>query len=483
MTQEAGVRPAVVPAAAAGPGLIDSGLERLWHLLTSMRLALLLMLALAVLGVIGAMVIQAPPGVLLDPDAKREWLNEIRPRFGGWTGIMDQLQLFTIFTSTWFIGIGAALAISLVACSVHRVPGIWKTVSKPHVNVGDRFFEHAPQHEAIVLRTKPTVALEQVGGVLRHRRYRALTLDDGVIHLYADRNRWAPFGSLAGHLSVVVILAGAMIGSMYGFRDGEFMIAEGTTAAVPGAPGLQIRLDAFRDTYYAETGAPSDYASDLVLVRDGQVVASQTVRVNDPLRYDGISFYQSFYGPAVVVSIKDADGKELSQQGVPLAWRATEGNRSVGRFSIPAAGLVAWVVGTAGSNDTLIAPGQVRVELYRDSGNGEAVAAETITQGTPTTLGGLQFTFERESQYTGLSVARDPGVPFVWLGCFLLVAGFVLVFMFPHQRLWVRITPRQGGSTVQLATVGRRDTVGAGAEFTGLVDDIRTALQAAPGTH
>lgn len=479
MTQEAGTRPIAGPIAEA-PGLIDVGLEKLWHLLTSMRLALVLMLALAAFGVVGALVMQMPPGVLADADAKREWLNEIRPKFGGWTGIMDQLQLFTLFTSVWFRAIGAALAISLVACSAHRFPGLWKTVAKPHVDVGEHFFEHAPQHESIVLRTVPATALAQVSGVLRGRHYRTVAQDDGTIHLYADRNRWAPFASIAGHLSVVVILAGAMVGSAFGFRDGEFMIAEGTTAAVPTVPGLEVRLDAFRDTYYAQTGAPSDYASDLVLLQDGQEIGRQTIRVNDPLRHEGITFYQSFYGPAVVVGIEDANGASIEQEGVPLAWRSTEGNRAVGRFSIPDAGLVAWVIGTGGAGDTLIQPGQVRLELYRDSGVGEAVASQTITQGTPTAVAGLTFTFERESKFTGLSVSRDPGVILVWIGCFLLTAGFVVVFVFPHRRLWVRIVPRKGGSTVYLATVGRRDTVGAGAEFSDLVDDVRTALQAAP---
>jgi cytochrome c biogenesis protein len=467
------------PVSAGAMGGIDRGLERLWHLLTSMRFAVILILGLALAGLAGTLIVQAPPGVLLDPDAKREWLNEIWPKYGGWTGVMDQLQLFTIFTSVWFRAMGAALAISVIACSVHRIPGLWKTAVRPHVDVGASFFEHAPQHEAIVLRSSPRQALDDVQGVLKRHRYRTVTLDDGVIHMYADHNRWAPFGSTAGHLSLVVILAGAMVGSAFGFRDGEFMIAEGATMPVPMAPGLEVRLDAFRDEYYASTGAPSDYASDLVLFRDGTQVASQTIRVNDPLRYDGITFYQSFYGPAVVLNVRDENDAVALTEGIPLAWRTTEANRAVGRFSIPQANLVAWVVGTGGSADPLIKPGQVRVELYRADGDGAAVAAQTITQGTPTTISGLTFTFERERQFTGLSVARDPGVPLVWLGCFLLFAGFVVVFMFPHRRVWIRIVPRAGrGSTVSLATVGRRDTVGAGAEFSALVEDIRTALQA-----
>ena len=46
----------------------------------------------------------------------------------------------------------AALTISLIACSIHRIPGMVRTATKPRVDVGPAFFEHAPQHEAIVVR-------------------------------------------------------------------------------------------------------------------------------------------------------------------------------------------------------------------------------------------------------------------------------------------------------------------------------------------
>ncbi len=61
------LQPAAVASgqAAASPSLmdrVDAGLEGLWHLLTSMRVAMILMIAIAVLGVIGSLVIQAPVG-------------------------------------------------------------------------------------------------------------------------------------------------------------------------------------------------------------------------------------------------------------------------------------------------------------------------------------------------------------------------------------------------------------------------------------
>ena len=486
MAHEARTRPlqtAPVPVAPAEAGpdamdRVDGVLDALWHFLTSMRLGLVLILAIAVLGVIGSLVIQAPSGVVGDPQAKADWLNEIRPRFGGWTAVMDTFQLFEIFNSLVFRLLVATLTISLIACTVHRIPGIVRTARNARVDVGASFFEHAPEHEAIVVAQSPARSLEILTGVLRGRRWRVLTTDDGTIHLYADRFRWAPISGLVGHLSLVLILAGAIVGSTYGYRDSSFTIAEGTTLPVAAQQGLQLQLLDFNAAYDVTTGAPSDYASQVVLLKDGQEVARHTIRVNDPLRYGDVSFYQAFFGSAAVMTAKDASGTEvLPTQGVPLAWRTSDGDRPVGSVSIPGTNDVAWIVGTSGGGDTQVLAGQVQVQVY-DATSGSQLDAKVVDLGKPATIGGLTFTFVKEGQFTGLNVARDPGVTLVWLGAFLLFAGFVIRFTVPHKRLWARITARpNGGAVVGVAGLGNRYAA-VGTEFEHLVNDIRTALLA-----
>jgi cytochrome c biogenesis protein len=476
-TQELAGGTLPAPGAAERMSGVDSALDRLWHLLTSMKLALVLMLAFAVLTLVGTLVIQAPPGVLDDPQAKAGWLAEIRPRFGGWTDIMNSLQVFTIFSSVWLRAIGALLAASLVACTVHRIPGTWRTMRQPHVNVGPAFFEHAPQHEAMTFQRKLDEVLAEAGQVFKRHHYRTTTQDDGTVHLYAVRNNWAPWGGLIAHVSIVVILAGAMVGSVVGFRDSQFMLAEGATSAIPTVDGATITLNSFKDTYNTTTGAPLDYVSDVTVTQDGQVVVQQQVRVNEPLRYKSISFFQAFYGPAVVVTVKDAAGTTIFSEGVPLAWTANNGGNKVGSFTIPDQNLTAWIVATTGPNDPSVKPGQVAVELYK-SDTGDAVTQQSIDQGVATTIEGLSYTFDRESKFTGLSVANDPGTPLVWLGCILLVVGFVIRLYVPYRRVWGRLVARPGGGTsLSIAAVGRRDT-GFDTEFTTIVTEIRQAMTA-----
>jgi cytochrome c biogenesis protein len=485
MAHEVRTPPLQPTGVAVGPAVakrslmdrVDGGLEGLWHLLTSMRVAMVLMIVLAALCVIGSLVIQIPTGMADDPASKAQWLDSIRPRFGGWTGPMDFLGLFDIFNSLVFRVLVVGLVISLVACSVHRIPGVWRTATKPRVDVGAGFFEHAPQHESIVVHATSAEALATVRGVLKKRRYRTLVKDDGTIHLYADRNRFVAFASLAGHVSLVLILLGAIVGATFGFKNNYFIVPVGSSVLTGTEDGLSLKLNSFKDSYYTDTGAPSDYASDVQLLKNGQVVAAQTIRVNQPLSYNGATYYQRDFGPAVVLTVKDATGKTVYSEGVPLNDSAGDGSgRSAGTMTLPTTGDLFYVVATNGTQDTAIQPGQVQVGLY-GSGADKATDVKVIDQGKAQQLGNYTVTFDREAKYSLLSISKDPGQLLVWIGALLLFAGFTAVFLLPQRRVWARISPRGAMSVLSVASLGRRDAA-LGTDFDDLITDIRTALQA-----
>lgn len=44
--------------------------------------------------------------------------------------------------------------------------------------------------------------------------------------------------------------------------------------------------------------------------------------------------------------------------------------------------------------------------------------------------------------YTGLQVAKDPGVWVVWVGCILMMVGIYIAFFMSHRRIWVKIENR-----------------------------------------
>jgi cytochrome c biogenesis protein len=62
--------------------------------------------------------------------------------------------------------------------------------------------------------------------------------------------------------------------------------------------------------------------------------------------------------------------------------------------------------------------------------------------------------------YTGLQVAKDPGVWTVWLGCALMVLGIYGAFLMSHRRIWIRLqngTVTIGGNANKNQGVFERD--------------------------
>jgi cytochrome c biogenesis protein len=435
------------------------------------------MLAIAVMGVLGSLLIQAPAAVWADPSSRADWLDGVRPTFGGWTDVLATLDAYNIFNSLLFRGLVAFLTISLIACSVHRIPGMWRTTTKPRVDVGPAFFEHAPQHEAIVSRQSAAETAAAASGVLKKHGYRVLDQDDGTVHVYADKHRWLSFSGLIAHISIVLILLGAIIGGTWGYHDANFSVAEGSTREVAAEAGLALQVLDFTDSYDTVTGNPIDYVSSVVLLKDGQEIDRHEVRVNDPLRYNGITFYQSSFGSAAAMTIKGEDGTVLVSEGLPYEWSLTSEERPLSVWSVPDSDKTLWILGTTGSSDPRVKPGQVEVQVWQHGQDTTPIAQEVIDQGKTATLAGLDVTFDRETQYTRLNVARDPGVNLVWIGSILLFGGFAIRFMFPHKRVWGRISSRpNGGAVLALATLTQKD-VAQGTEFDNIVNDIRTALR------
>jgi cytochrome c biogenesis protein len=450
--------------------------------LTSMRVALLLLGALALLTLAGTLLAQAPAEFKGDPRAYADWLDSVRPRYGGWTGILDTLGFFSVFSSVWFKGILVLLSASLISCSVRNIPRLWRIATRPRMVMTEAFFERAPHREGIASETDPETAVAAVRASFRsHHFHTALERDGDAVHICADRFRWGPFGRIVAHLSFVVVLIGAALSATGGFRDEGFAVPVGGKARVGHGTDLTVEAKSFSDSYYA-SGEPRDYASKLVLYEDGAPVKSQEVRVNHPMRYGGVDFYQSFFGPAEVIRAKDSGGRVLFDRGVPLLYGSKDEAHVIGRFSIPEKGLMVFVVAPqSGEVDPRIGAGQTQLEIYR-SGSDSPVGFRVLSQGRPARVAGVDFTFVRERQFAGLIVARDPGSTLIWIGSTLLVLGICMVFFFPHRRVRAVVRRRGDRSEVGVAAIRRRDETFA-AQFQELVEETRSALARAGATQ
>lgn len=441
----------------------DVAVSELFHwiyrLFYSKTVGLILILVFAFLSVIGSLVVQVEPAVFADPASRDSFLTEMRGVYGGWTPILSALGFFRLFTSPIFYTVVALLAASIIACTTHRIPELWRRMYAPRLHVNRTFFGKARYRGRVETTASGDEAFDAVTAVLRRHRFRVLVDDKDPAHgRYADRYAWSGLGTVIAHISFVIILLAFVVSSTWGI-DEDMQVPVGGTVEVGHGTGLTLHALSFRDSYTAD-GRPSDYVSELQL-RDGDtVVAQQEVRVNQPLNHAGFRFHQASFGIASDVLVSTVAGESVFHDSVPMRWTSNDGANAVGLFEIPDSDFeIVVVTAASGRPDSTVPAGSALIELYRQSESGEPLDVAQATQGSPVTVGGYTVTFERERQYTGIRLRQDPGSVWMWVGSTLLVVGMSITFLLPYRRLWIRVEDTDDGAARQvlLGAVSRFD--------------------------
>ncbi len=447
--------PKPIPAAPTSRQRVNSIGEAMWRFFCAVRLAMVLIALIAIATLVGTLIIQMPPELQADPNGQTMWVKGLTPRFGDFTGLMNDLSLFTLFTSWWFKLLLVILTINIVVCTLNRFPKMWRQATQTRMLVGPRFFTHGEYTATLDLPLDLDAAQGQLVAAMqqRHLTVRLATPDANARAVYADRFRYLPLGTYLNHLGIILLFIGAIWGTLLGsnIKIVDFAIPAGSDRAVGYATGLTLHSDGFTEVDYPD-GRPADYYSDLVLYENGQRVAAKRIRVNDPLEYKGILFHQAFFGNAVDINVTDdATGQTVYTGSIPLAYRSAMygPTNPMGSFQRANGQIQVDVVAPAGPGDPSLRPGQIGMAVYRVVDDHE-LWRDTLSPRQPITKAGLTFTFVRERQFSGIQVVRDPGVSIIFVAAALMLIGIALVFYFPARRLWARIEPCEGGATLHL---------------------------------
>jgi cytochrome c biogenesis protein ResB len=119
------------------------------------------------------------------------------------------------------------------------------------------------------------------------------------------------------HLGLMVLVIGSLW-SFSGHRQGAVSLVPVDSVSLPD--GSVLFLDDFRFERYPD-GRPRDWVSVVSVVKDGEpILDGIEIRVNDPLRYGGWSYYQaSFEESSTASGTGYASGIEaVSDPGYPL---------------------------------------------------------------------------------------------------------------------------------------------------------------------
>jgi len=440
--------------------MTDKKTNPLWNILRSVKLTLILLSILAVVSIIGT--------------------------------IIQQQEGAGIYHSIWFRMIIFFLSFNLIVCSIDRFPATLKLFRlTPSPDRSKVFEEDAPR--TILLSN---VDVEQVSSGIQEYlrgRFRNLVIKDNgnAAFLYCEKGRFSLFSVYLVHLSVLFILTGAIIGSIFGF-NGYVNIPEGeaidsitvTKGALESHKGLgfSVYCEKFHVDYY-DNGTPKEYRSDLGFIVNGKEVLKGSLLVNHPIKFMGVTFYQSSYGtvPGDKIRIKiinDEKGAEETMIEAELGKSAmlpdNKGELTISdiRDNFMNLGPAALVVIKSPEGEA------TSIWLFKDRDTimkSYSDMFELSPKFNPSVYKPFTFSIDDIGSvpYTGLQVARDPGVQFVFIGFIMIIAGLVLTFFTSHRKFWIRIADEKGDVKISLAGMANKNPVGMDRDLDRLLLNLK----------
>ena len=488
----------------------------LWRVLRRMSTALILLFSMAAASVVATVVPQAP----VTAQTAAQWRSGVAGPGRGVARVLDALGLFDVFGSWWFMVLLTALFVSLTGCLVPRYRSFAKVARRPPA--AGRNLARLTNSQTFSSPLPPDEALTAAHRAMRRRHFRSrIITSDDERQVAAERGHAREGGSLVFHTAFYVLLAGAVIGKLFGFT-GQIGLVEGGAFAEtriaydfanPGRAwdledhrGFVVTLDNFDVDYYPDF-TPRDFVSDLTISEQGRTVRSGEIRVNDPLRYEGMSIYQMAFGMAPRIVVRTGD-RVLLDERVLLApttgrnvWTGTakvkvddpanqlaldlallpdarlvDGTPQIGPDPRPRNPVMLGTLyfGALGLQRPIPA-----AQFDRGSGPKGTIM---VRPGSTAELakGSLTVEFVDLGYWSGLQVSHSPGQWLLLLGSGLILAGLIPSLYSYRRRIWVDVRPLDRGSHITVAGVALQRKAAFADDFPSVAAAVRAAVDGAP---
>lgn len=465
----------------------------LWRQLTSMRTALILLLLTGLAAIPGSLLPQRTNGPMPVQDYFKA--NPSLAKF------LDKLWMFDVYGSPWFSAIYILLFISLIGCVIPRV------------------FEHAK-----ALRMAPPAApskldrmeyyhefqgdLESAEKYLRTKRFRVRQEADWIS---AEKGYVRELGNLLFHLSLILILLGVSIGSLFGMKgDSIVNIGERFTNIPTNYDSITygklfsdkmlspfvIKADNFVAKYNPATNMPEDYTL-YVSVADtpNSKPVKKIIKVNSPLNFGTTAVYLQANGYSPLVTVRNKSGEIVFQGAVPLLPQDAN-LTSTGAIKVPdmspQLGFVATFFPTAETSkgkparstfpealSPLLYLGAYSGDLQIDNGVPQSVyklntekmvqiGIKSLKVGESYRFNDGSLTFEGYVPWVNLNIVRDPGKQLALIGGILAILGLLASLFTRHRRVWIR----RKGDSLEIAGLAKNAAPGLEKEIQDIVKEL-----------
>lgn len=394
--------------------------QELLPLLTDLRLAILLLLAIAVFSISGTVIEQGQSVAFYQAN-----YPEHPAVFGflSWKVVLT-LGLDHVYRTWWFLALLILFGTSLTACTFTRQFPALKAARKW------KFYDQPRQFQKLALSAElDTGSLNSLTELLQNRRYQVFPAEKDA--LYARKGIVGRIGPVVVHVGIVLILAGGIWGAMTGFMaqemvpSGESFQVQNIVDAGPWAKGQpkdwSLRVNRFWIDYTPTGGIDQFYSDMSVLDNQEQEVKRKTIYVNEPLRYQGVTFYQTDWGIAAIrIQINKSPILQL-----PMASLNTNGRGKLWGTWIP-------TKPDLSAGVSLLARDLQGMLLIYDA-KGQLI--DTLRPGMSININDVTLKIVEVVGSTGLQIKADPGIPIVYTGFGLLMLGVVMSYV-SHSQIW-----------------------------------------------
>lgn len=528
------------PGKITEPALGFTGWMRwMWRQLTSMRVALFLLLLLALAAVPGSLVPQRSS----DPNGVVQYFKN-NP---GLAPMLDRLQAFDAYTSFWFSSIYLLLFISLIGCvlprTIHHLRSLRATPPKAPARLsrmsGYTTIELSSRPGAATSAATAATAITTAATILRKRGYRVAaftgeqTAQRRELSVSAERGYLREAGNLTFHIALIGVLITVGIGGGFGF-NGNRVVVEGqsminTLAAYdsfnPGrffspaelAP-YSLTLNKLAVTYETQSkrarGLPTDYTATVTTQTQGSPDKTRrTIKVNEPLAIGGTDVYLLGNGYAPRITVRDPQGHAVFSDFIPFLPQDAN-LTSLGVVKVPdglvkQVGLIGFFYPTKSAANTgafyssypdltnpVLTLNAYSGDLGINTGAPKSVYALDTTKLTQLTGGatgvrsielkpgqtqqlpdGLgSITLEGVSRFASFEIHHDPAQGWVLFFAIAALGGLLISLFVPRRRLWVKaIVEENKPVRIEYAGLARGDD----PHLQDAVADLASAHQAA----
>ena len=491
-----------------------------WRQLTSMRTALILLLILALAAIPGSVI----PQKSVDALGTSRWKDD-HPTL---TPIYERLDLFSVYDSAWFSAIYLLLVLSLVGCILPRTYHYWRGI-RAQPPAAPRNLSRLPDHASYETTESVDEVLTKARAALKrgHRlRDPSAAAGDAVS---AERGYLREVGNLIFHLSLLVVLVGFAMGSLWGFKGAVIVVEGGGFGNNPNqyddfAPGRLFALDDMDnfsfdveqfDIEWLTSGPRAGMARAFnanLRYREGLDGAEQEydLRVNHPLAIGGTELFLVGHGYAPVITVRDGNG-DIAYSGPTIFLPQDASFLSFGVVKAPDArpagigleglfyptfyttvdGDPATLMGD--DNNPLLSMLVYSGDLNMDSGPSQSVyvldkaRADQVEKadGKPFRLdimpgetvdlpdGIGSVTFESVEPWVRIQISKSPGQQIALGGVSLALLGLLMSLFIRPRRVWVRARREGGVTMVEVAALDRS----GGGDVTDVLTELVTRLK------